>query len=60
MRTQLLFFAAVGFFILGCKAQDAALYFFLATHFLTLSICLYFYTRENSITAQTAAGDESD
>jgi hypothetical protein len=59
MRTRLLFYAAVGFFILGLKAQDAVLYFFLATHLLTLSTGWYFYTREKPVNAQTAAGDES-
>jgi len=47
MKTKLLFYSAVGFFILGCKTQDAVLYFFLGTHLLTLSLCFYFYSREN-------------
>jgi len=47
MKTKLLFYSAVAFFVLGCKTQDAVLYFFFATHLLTLSLCFYFYSREN-------------
>jgi hypothetical protein len=55
MKTKLLFYSAVGFFILGCKTQDAVLYFFFATHLLTLSLCFYFYSREN----RSRSGDQA-
>ena len=63
MKTKFLFYSAVGFFILGCKTQDAVLYFFFATHLLTLSLCFYFYSRENRLLADdetTSIEDESD
>ena len=55
MKTKLLFYSAVGFFILGCKTQDAMLYFFLGTHLLTVSLCFYFYSREN----RSRSGDQA-
>ncbi|MGB7919286.1 MAG: hypothetical protein WCF40_04440 [Desulfobacterales bacterium] len=63
MKTKLLFYTAVVFFILGFKTQDAALYFFFATHLLTLSLCVYFYSRENRSQLDdetTSIEDESD
>ena len=63
MKTKFLFYSAIGFFILGCKSQDAVLYFFFAIHLFTLSLCFYFYSRENRsqiADETTAAEDESD
>jgi hypothetical protein len=63
MKTKLLFYSAVGFFILGFKTQDAVLYFFFATHLLTLSLCFYLYSRENRSQVDdetTFIEDESD
>jgi hypothetical protein len=63
MKTKFLFYSAIGFFILGCKTQDALLYFFFATHLFTVSLCFYFYSRENRsqiADETTAAEDESD
>jgi hypothetical protein len=63
MKTKLLFYSAAGFFILGFKTQDAVLYFFFATHLLTLSLCFYFYSRENRSQVDdetTSIEDESD
>ncbi|MFZ0611713.1 MAG: hypothetical protein WAM73_05705 [Desulfobacterales bacterium] len=61
MKTKLFFYSAVGFFILGCKAEDALLYFFLASHLLTLSLCLYFFSHASrSQAGNETAADESD
>jgi len=63
MKTKLLFYSAVVFFILGFRTQDAVLYFFFATHLLTLSLCFYFYSRENRSQIDdetTSIEDESD
>ena len=63
MKTKFLFYSAVGFFNLGGKNQDAVLYFFFATHLFTLSLCFYFYSRENRSQIDdetTTVEDESD
>ena len=63
MKTKFLFYSAIGFFILGCKTQDAVLYFFFATHLFTLSLCFYFYSSENRSQIDddtTTVEDESD
>ncbi|MFZ0242056.1 MAG: hypothetical protein WAL90_10455 [Desulfobacterales bacterium] len=60
MKTKLSFYSAIGFFILGCKAEDALLYFFLASHLLTLSLCLFLSRADRSPAADDTAEDESD
>lgn len=56
MKAKLFFYSAIGFFILGCKADDALLYFFCGSHLLTLSLCLYFFSRaaRSPATGETA------
>jgi hypothetical protein len=49
MRTKLLFYSAIGFFILGYKSQDSLLYFFFAVYLFSLSVCFYLYSRENRL-----------
>ncbi|MFZ0133395.1 MAG: hypothetical protein WAK95_12695 [Desulfobacterales bacterium] len=60
MKTKLFFYSAIGFFILGCNAEEALLYFFCGSHLLTLSLCLYFFSRATRTpTADETAGDEN-
>lgn len=47
MRTKILFYSAIGFFILGYKCQDSLLYFFFAVYLFSLSVCFFLYAREN-------------
>ncbi len=60
MKTKLLFYSAIGFFILGCKADDALLYFFLASHLLTVSLCLFLSRTGRSRASNETDEDESD
>lgn len=47
MRIKILFYGAIGFFILGYKCQDSLIYFFFSVYFFSLWICFFCYMREN-------------